>query len=202
MTQPYTHENIQIMKQNIGDVNHIRPHPYFITKLHHRKGQMLDYCLADDLFHMYPSILSLGMVLIEIAAKQPFKPGSSNYAWDETTIHDYYEWAWTTANSSNLGNTIGAAYQAVVNNCLDAELFRDSACGLAKPDDGLEHRQTILYEKVVLPLRELYYAYKDDWEVLEVSTMGRLILTHRRIPQVPDRPAVHISALPYFAPYL
>ncbi|KAL3447098.1 hypothetical protein BJX65DRAFT_104527 [Aspergillus insuetus] len=171
MTQPWTHDSIQIMKQNIGDANHIRPHPYFITKLHHRRGQILDYCLGDDLFHMYPNILSLGMVLIEIAAKQPFKPGSSNYAWDETTINNYYEWAWTTANSSNLGNTIGAAYQAVVNNCLDAELFVDSACELSKLDDGLEYRQRILYEKVVLPLRELYYAYKDDWEVLEIPRM-------------------------------
>jgi nucleoside phosphorylase len=176
MTQPWTHENIQIMKQNTGDANHIRPHPYFITKLHHRKGQVLDYCIAGDLFHMYPNILSLGMVLVEIATKQPFKPKTSNYAWDKTTINDYYEWAWTTANSSDLRNTIGAAYQAVVNNCLDAELFKGSACDLSKPDDGLENRQTILYEKIVLPLRELYYAYKDDWEVLEVSTMETPII--------------------------
>ncbi|KAL2858224.1 hypothetical protein BJX68DRAFT_252860 [Aspergillus pseudodeflectus] len=158
MTQPWTHENIQIMKQNTGDANHIRPHPYFITKLHHRKGQVLDYCIADDLFHMYPNILSLGMVLVEIATKQAFKPKTSNYAWDETTINDYYEWAWTTANSSDLRNTIGAAYQAVVNNCLDAELFKGSACDLSKPDDGLENRQTILYEKI------------DDWETYTSSS--------------------------------
>jgi nucleoside phosphorylase len=169
MATPWTHDNIQIMKERLTDRNHIRPHPYFATKLYKFKGQILDYCLADDLFHMYPSILALGVILIEIATKQPFRHERLDYLWDETTINDYYEWAWTTANCSNLGNMIGAAYEAVVNNCLDAELFKDGSIDPSKFDEDLEIRQSRLYEKVVLPLQDLYHAYRDDWEIQEVS---------------------------------
>lgn len=168
MASPWTHDNIQMMKEKVSDRNHIRPHPYFTTKLRKFKGQVLDYCIADDLFHMYPSILALGVILIEIATKQPFKPESSRYLWDKTTINDYYEWAWTTANGSNLGNMIGAAYEAVVNNCLDAELFSDGPTDPSRLDEDLEIRQSRLYEKVVLPLQDLYHAYRDDWEIPEL----------------------------------
>ncbi|KAH8704079.1 hypothetical protein BGW36DRAFT_355458 [Talaromyces proteolyticus] len=171
MAKPWTHENIQIMKEKISNRNHIQPHLYFTTKLHKCKDQLLDYCIADDLIHMYPSILALGVVLIEIAAKLPFKPEGPHYLWDETTINDYYEWAWTTANCSNSVNTIGDAYQAVVNNCLDAELFRNGPIDPSKPDRDLETRQSLLYEKVVLPLRGLYHAYKDDWDIQELPRL-------------------------------
>ncbi|CEJ60298.1 hypothetical protein PMG11_08877 [Penicillium brasilianum] len=168
MANPWTHDNIQMLKEMVSERNHVRPHPYFAAKLRKFKGQILDYCIADDLFHMYPSILALGVILIEIATKQPFRPESSHYPWDETTINDYYEWAWTTANSSNLGNMIGATYEAVVSNCLDAELFRDGPTDPSRLDEDLEIRQSRLYEKVVLPLQDLYHAYRDDWEIQEL----------------------------------
>lgn len=177
MTKPWTHENIQIMKETISDRNQIRPHPYFTTKLHKCKDQKVDYCYADDLFHLYPGILALGVVLVEIATKQPFRPGRPHYIWDETTINEYYEWAWTTANCSKLGSTIGAAYESVVNNCLDSELFRHGSINPSKSDKDLQTRQSLLYEKVVLPLQELYHAYKDDWEIQDIS---RSVLTLTR----------------------
>jgi nucleoside phosphorylase len=180
MANPWTHDNIQIMKESIGDRNHVRPHPYFTTKLHKFKHQILDHCIADDLFHMYPSILALGVILIEIATKQPFKHDGAHYLWNETTINDYYEWAWTTANGSNLGSMIGAAYEAVVNNCLDAELFRDGPIDPSKADQDLEVRQSRLYEKVVLPLQDLYQAYRDDWEIQEDAK-----------PEIPVSPKSH-----------
>lgn len=174
MMKPWTHENIQMLNETISDRNQIRPHPYFTTKLHKCKGQKLDYCVADDLFHLYPSILALGVILVEIATKQPFRPESPHYIWDQTTINDYYEWAFTTANCSKLGNTIGAAYETVVNNCLDSELFRHGSIYPSRRDNDLENRQSLLYEKVVVPLRELYHAYKDDWEIQDIS---RSVLT-------------------------
>ncbi|KAJ5219597.1 hypothetical protein N7468_008801 [Penicillium chermesinum] len=72
---------------------------------------------------------------------------------NETTINEYYEWAWMTANATNLGETIGPIYEKAINHCLDG--------------NELEARQDLLYEKVVLPLQELYCAYKDDWDIQE-----------------------------------
>ncbi|KAJ5461596.1 uncharacterized protein N7458_003148 [Penicillium daleae] len=104
---------------------------------------------------MYPSILALGVILIEIATKQLFRYERLDYLWDETTINDYYEWAWTIANCSNLGNMIRAAYEVVVNNCLDAELFKDGLIDPSKFDEDLEIRQSRLYEKVEVSKPEI-----------------------------------------------
>ncbi|KAF3396402.1 hypothetical protein F1880_006927 [Penicillium rolfsii] len=195
MANPWTHDNIQIMKETIGDQNHSRPHPYFTTKLHKFKSQILDYCIADDLFHMYPSILALGVILIEIATKQPFIHDAAQYLWNQTTINDYYEWAWTTASGSNLGSMIGAAYEAVVNNCLDAELFRDGPIDPSKAAQDLEIRQSRLYEKVVLPLQDLYHAYRDDWEIQENSKVDLPVRTesHREHNRSGDRSQFSIA---------
>ncbi|CRG89802.1 Nuclear pore complex protein Nup205 [Talaromyces islandicus] len=175
MVKPWTHDNIQILKEKPNNMSHAKPHPYFTTKLQHYKGEIQDYCIADDLFHIYPNILALGVVLVEIAAKEPFRPDGPYHLWNETTINDYYEWAWRTANRSDLGNTIGAAYKAAVNNCLDTELFQDSSFDPPNFEKDLEMRQSLLYEKVVLPLRQLYLAYKDDWEIQENPTAEPII---------------------------
>ncbi|KAI9367893.1 hypothetical protein BJX61DRAFT_550917 [Aspergillus egyptiacus] len=167
METPWTHDNIQMLEERISPSNHIRPHPYFMTKLYKPKGQIQDYCLADDLLHVYPNVLALAIVLIEIATKKPFKCDSPHHPWDATTINDYYEWAWMTANRSDLRNTVGPAYEKVVNSCLDGELFSDGPFDESRPDKNLEVRQSILYDKIVVPLQELYHAYIDDLDIQE-----------------------------------
>ncbi|CAG8947649.1 unnamed protein product [Penicillium salamii] len=70
-----------------------------------------------------------------------------------------------TANSFGFDKSIGLPYKAAVQSCLDAELFRDGPIDPARFEKDLEIRREVLYEKVVLPLRGLYHAYKDDWEI-------------------------------------
>lgn len=110
MVTPWTNENIQMMKEMISDRNRTRPRLYLSTKLRPCGTEIVDYYVADDLFHMYPSILGLGVVLVEIAVKHPFRPESHHQLWDKVTINDCYEWAYMTASSSRLGTTIGSGY--------------------------------------------------------------------------------------------
>lgn len=166
MAKPWTHESIVLVKEQISDGGFVRPHLYLATKLDKLKERVMDYYIAEDLMHMYPIILALGVVLIEIAAKQPLRP-EGHFSWNETTINDYYEWAWKTASSGDFGNTIGPAYEMALNNCLDAELFKAGPIDGLRLDKHLKIRRSLLYDKVVLPLQQLHHAYQDDWEIQE-----------------------------------
>ncbi|KAL2812409.1 hypothetical protein BJX63DRAFT_396877 [Aspergillus granulosus] len=169
METPWIHDKIQMFKERINVNNRIRPHPYLTAKLYKHKRQIQDYYEADNLLHMYPNVLALAIVLIEIATKKRSTLDNPHGFWDVTTINDYYEWAWRTANRSDLRSTVGVAYEKVVNNCLDSELFRDGPIDESRPDKNLNIRQSILYDKIVVPLQELYHAYMDDWDIQETA---------------------------------
>ncbi|KAF9890247.1 hypothetical protein FE257_006159 [Aspergillus nanangensis] len=196
MKTPWTHDNIQMLKERINEYGRIGPHPYFTTKLDKRKGEMQDFYEADDVLHMYPNVLALAIVLIEIATKQPFKSDDPNSLWDVITINDKYEWAWTTANRSDLRNTVGAIYEKVVNSCLDGELFKDSLIDASNPDKNLEIRQSILYDKIVVPLRELYHAYIDDWDIQESSQVHSQSTSSLTSASKPDETKKSLSNCP------
>jgi nucleoside phosphorylase len=169
---PWTHDNMHLLKERVTEgVLHTRPHPYFITKLHKFTGPEQDFLLADDALHCYPNILSLGIILIEIATQQRFRPDNPSSQWDESTVNDYFEWGLMTANSGILKAKIGAHYEKVVNNCLDSELFQsiseDDCLDPTALEKHIETRQSLLFNKVVLPLHELYYAYRDNWDLDE-----------------------------------
>lgn len=165
MMKPWTNEHILLVREKIAQGSYTKPHPYFTTKLEKSNGQIRDYCDADDVLHTFPNILALGIVLIEIGSKQSFKPQNRQHPWNELTINDYFDWAMRTANSFGFDKSIGPPYKAAVQSCLDAELFRDGPIDPARFEKDLEIRREVLYEKVVLPLRGLYHAYKDDWEI-------------------------------------
>ncbi|KAL4778460.1 hypothetical protein BJX76DRAFT_352607 [Aspergillus varians] len=165
MTTPWTLEKIYLIKELVIGSSHIRPHPYFITELKKHADQIRDFSTADDLLHMYPNVLALAIILLEIAVEQPFMSGGSDCPWSASMINDYYEWAWTTANQSELGIIVGETYERVVNNCLDPDLFQDGPLDTAIPESNLGIRLSIIYDKIVKPLRELYHAYRDDWEI-------------------------------------
>ncbi|KAL4744103.1 hypothetical protein BDV11DRAFT_165792 [Aspergillus similis] len=169
MATPWTHDSIQILKEHINEDNCIRQHPYFTTKLSKHQGQIQDYYQADNLLHMYPNVLALAVVLIEIATMKRSTLGNSYNFWDVTTINDFYEWAWMTANRSDLRKTVGVDYERVVNNCLDSELFKDGPIDESRPDKNLNIRQSILYDKIVAPLRKLYHAYMDCLDIQETA---------------------------------
>jgi hypothetical protein len=47
-------------------------------------------------------------------------------------------------------------------------VFANGLIDPSKLDKDLEIRRSLLYKKVVLPLRQLYHAYKDDEEIQEI----------------------------------
>ncbi|KAL4932575.1 5'-methylthioadenosine/S-adenosylhomocysteine nucleosidase family protein [Aspergillus undulatus] len=170
MTSPWTHENIQLLNEKTGLTGQGKPHPYLTTKLARGVVKSKDFNQANDLMHQYPHILSLGILLIEIAIKQPLASEEGSHPLSETKINDYYTWAWTTAQRSNLKDTVHSLYEDAVNNCLNPELFGGFSMEKPREVDEIRARQNALYEKIVVPLKRLSDAYRDDWDIPSLST--------------------------------
>lgn len=169
MMTPWTHESIQLLNEGTGLTGQGKPHPYLTTKLAPAIVKSNDFYHASDLMHQYPHILALGILLIEIAVKQPLTSEECPRPLGEAVINDYYTWAWTTAHRSNLKDTVHSLYEEAVNNCLNPDLFVYSI-QQSREVDEIRARQNALYEKIVVPLKRLSDAYRDDWDIQSLPT--------------------------------
>ncbi|KAJ5807719.1 hypothetical protein N7447_011175 [Penicillium robsamsonii] len=182
MMTPWTHESIQLLNEGTGLTGQGKPHPYLTTKLARAIVKSNDFYHASDLMHQYPHILALGILLIEIAVKQPLTGEECPHPLSETVINDYYTWAWTTAHRSNLKDTVHSLYEEAVNNCLNPELFGGYSMRQSREVDEIRARQNALYEKIVVPLKRLSDAYRDDWDIQRLpSTNTTEAISHQDI---------------------
>ncbi|KAL4997984.1 hypothetical protein BDV10DRAFT_185787 [Aspergillus recurvatus] len=165
MMTPWTHESIQLLNEGTGLTGQGKPHPYLTAQLARAMVKSKDVYHGSDLMHQYPHILALGVLLIEIAVKQPLTSEECPYPLGETVVNDYYTWAWTTAHRSNLRDTVHSLYEEAVNNCLNPELFGGYSIQQSREADKIRARQNALYEKIVVPLKRLSDAYRDDWDI-------------------------------------
>ncbi|KAL4780810.1 hypothetical protein BJX76DRAFT_337055, partial [Aspergillus varians] len=170
MMTPWTHESIQLLNEGTGLTGRGKPHPYLTTKLARVILKSKEFYHTSDLMHQYPHILALGILLIEIAVKQPLTSEECPHPLSETVINDYYTWAWTTAHRSNLKDTVHSLYEEAVNNCLNPELFSGYSTQQYRDVDQISARQNALYEKIVVPLKRLSDAYREDWDIQSLPT--------------------------------
>lgn len=172
MMTPWTHETICLLNEKSLTAERGRPHPYLRRQLIKVMDKKKEVYIAKDLMYRFPHILSLGILLIEIAIKQPLKEGQSGRFLSEKTINDYYAWAWTTANRSNLKQSIHTIYEEVVDNCLNPDLFETSLSQDSSHEESTKILKRLLYEKIVSPLKRLYDAYQENWEVSVPVTLS------------------------------
>ncbi|KAI2839201.1 hypothetical protein CBS147343_6492 [Aspergillus niger] len=170
MMAPWTHDSIELLIEETGLAGQERPHPYLTTNMVRAIVKPTDCYYADDLMHQYPNILALGILLIEIAIKQPLTSEECPLPLSETAMNDYYTWAWTTANRSNLKDMVHSTYEEAVNNCLNPELFGGYSIQQYAEAEQIKARQRVLYEKIVSPLKRLSEAYQDDWDIQSPPT--------------------------------
>jgi hypothetical protein len=179
MSNPWTHENIYFLEERIRGTSSYKPHPYFAGHFKKHKRKIRDFYTAQDLTFNYPYVLALGMLLIEIVTGNPFKDKDYSGQWDETQINDYFDLAWKAAAQCNLGDSlVDKGFAAVLQNCLDVDLFHVAPFDEDNPTKNLEDRQSILYSKVVLPLEKLDNAYRGHWELPEIQREGNVQAPH------------------------
>lgn len=185
MISPWTHENLHFLQEQDTVTGRIQQRIFFVTKLATPGIKMQDFLTDDDLCHIYPNILALGVVLIEIATETPFETDSAPYSWNGQTLNDYYDWACANASGGQLRNLIHPIYENVVNTCLDEELFRDGPLNISNHSETIEVRRSRLYEQVVQPLEELYRAYhRDDWDLQGVGASDPLHVEPLKVTNV------------------
>lgn len=172
MMTSWTHESIQLLNEGTGLTCQGKPHPYLMTKLAREIVKPKDFYHASDLMHQYPHILALGILLIEIAVKRPLTSKDCTHPLSEAVINDHYTLAWTTAHESNLKDTVHYLYEEAVNNCLNPELFGSYSIQQSREVDEIRARQNTLYEKIVVPLKRLSDAYRDDLEIQCLPTIN------------------------------
>ncbi|KAE8320571.1 hypothetical protein BDV39DRAFT_198370 [Aspergillus sergii] len=171
MITPWTHKSIRLLNEGTGLTGQGKPHPYLATRLLVRANvKCEDIYYANDLMHQYPNILALGILLIEIAVKRPLTGEECSHPLSERVINDYYTWAWKTAHRSSLKDTVHSLYEEAVNNCLNPELFSGYSRQQSREADDIRARQNALYNKIVLPLKRLSDAYRDDWDIQSLPT--------------------------------
>ncbi|OJJ73115.1 hypothetical protein ASPBRDRAFT_73569 [Aspergillus brasiliensis CBS 101740] len=174
MMTPWTHESIELLIEGTDLEGHEKPHPYLTTNLVRAMVEHRDCYDGNDLMHQYPNILALGILLIEIAIKQPLASEECAHPLSETVVNDYYTWAWTTAHRSNLKDKVHFLYEEAVNNCLNPELFDAHPKQRGGEAEKIKARQDVLYEKIVRPLERLSGAYRDDWGIQTPPPVERI----------------------------
>ncbi|CZR67281.1 uncharacterized protein PAC_17180 [Phialocephala subalpina] len=180
MSSPWTHEVIYFIEEKDKGNNYYKLHPYFSVHFKKHHDLIRDFYTGPDLTFRYPNVLALGMLLIEIGTGKPFKELDQSTQWDETQINDLWSLAWTAAAKSNLGNATHETYAAVVQSCLDDDLFGEAPFDEANPEKNLEIRRAILYSKIVLPLETLVDSFRDDLELHEIQKQPNAPFRHGR----------------------
>ncbi|GAA88054.1 penicillin-binding protein [Aspergillus luchuensis IFO 4308] len=184
MMAPWTHGSIQLLTEKTGLADIGKPHPYLTANMARAVVTSTDRYNADNLMHQYPYILALGVLLIEIAIKQPLTSEECPHPFSETAINDYYTWAWTTAHRSNLKDMVHPMYEEAVNNCLNPELFGGDSIQQYGYTEQITARQNVLYDKVVSPLKRLFEAFQNNLGIPGAPTAKTLnTVAHHVIPE-------------------
>ncbi|KAF7531527.1 hypothetical protein G7054_g8803 [Neopestalotiopsis clavispora] len=118
--------------------------------------EMIDETFESTmLVHKHPRILGLCLILLEIAQGGAMSPG--NY----DTVEQGFNSKWVKANgivddNKQWNNFDFPDFRKALRDCLDPLTFNNVTTGCGPQyQNGIEQRQTILHEKLVLPIHRL-----------------------------------------------
>ena len=187
MKARWTSETIHFVRQYQSDSRHRTPsqinafRPYLAVQFGDGDKDAVEYN-ADGLIHAYPRVCALGILLLEIGIGAQLQYLRGQNEGNELTVN--MNDSWTVAY--NLSEKFLKqpppdfdfdSYWEVVQTCLDPCIFQ---CALtntpgAEQDDsrGVEQRRSILYDRVVGPIKGLldkakWLAKLDNIELLEI----------------------------------
>ncbi|KAI9766109.1 MAG: hypothetical protein M1840_006816, partial [Geoglossum simile] len=169
MKNKWTSEVIHFMLERSPDeVDTEQPktyacNPCFAFQFDDSGNGSTEYCDYFSIIHRYPRVLALGILLVEIGGEahaagtsdhvQPLEEQINN---DWTMgMHTLRDGRWPDFNFLS-SRAVVQTYKRVVTNCFDRMIFNVSTLPThAGPEQGVEGRRAILYERVVYPLEEL-----------------------------------------------
>lgn len=137
--------------------------PCYSFRFNDSDSDFVEHCVAPKIRHRYPRVLALGILLLEIGGKAPPPEDVAGLSQLQSIILKINnDWAtgksvlksqrWPDFDFKSSG-TIAQTYKTVVENCFDENIFKTDAD--QRPDQGIEDRRTIFYERIVYPLNKL-----------------------------------------------
>lgn len=167
MKSPWTRENIHLLDDQpvLQDLsqNSYFSRPYLATDLQENPEVVSEYIEGGMLWHRYPHVLALGILLIEVAKGKPFEVPNVPLDYSQDSINRYCKSAQVRLKKEGLFEKREDdfdSYREAVEVCLRFDHFLDppSISGQQQPaerDRSLGERRDIIYRKVVRPLKEL-----------------------------------------------
>ncbi|KAF4544496.1 uncharacterized protein LTHEOB_6066 [Lasiodiplodia theobromae] len=167
MKYPWTRENIHLlddeMPQRGFSTRSYLFRPYFAADFSGDTRSISEYIEGEMLWHRYPQVLALGILLIEVAKGKPFEIPGIPLDYSKDSINQYIKSAMIALEKDGLFEKKEDdfdSYRDAVESCLRFGQFFDLPC-VSGPqqsrerDNSLEEHRAIIYKKVVQPLKEL-----------------------------------------------
>ncbi|KIW11595.1 hypothetical protein PV08_10896 [Exophiala spinifera] len=130
----------------------------------------VEYCTEDSIYHRYPLILALGIILIELCQRTPADKSAYDEALGTKINTDYFYGQESLESESwpdlDLNLEAKRTYKNVVKACLNHEVFTQTAVA------DIKTRRETLWEVAVCPLARL--AAKLGWLWLDNGSIRRL----------------------------
>ncbi|KAK6330023.1 hypothetical protein TWF718_003450 [Orbilia javanica] len=185
MRNPWTYDDIQFLEEEKAAGNHqnyvlASYSPYLAPNLTTSDEFIGEYYPKSKglLFHRYPGILALAIMLIDIIGGQLPPEFKANEPFTYQKTRDCYTFA--SVAKKELGCDV--LYKAVIEKCLDRGLFETENARFepTKPLQGLETRQSIIYKEIVSPLKYLLSIPNVAVEPIQNQEKATMFLRSKR----------------------
>ncbi len=185
MNVGWANNNIYFMNEaNVAEEPKYYLRPYLCARLNVSGSKPPEYRPDIGMLHRYPRILSLGMMLTQIAAGRPIDTTGDPNDWDAKTTNERLGTLKSILNGAGFeGDCQYPRYRMVVEKCLSSVLFKNAPFCPQNPLENLEERRLIIYDEIVDPLRRLVEG--TGWHV-KFDEMERTPF----IPKQPGSPSI------------
>lgn len=157
--------------------------PCYSFRFNDSDSDFAEHCVAPRISHRYPRVLALGILLLEIGGEVPPPEDNAGPSQHQSIVLKINnDWAtgkrvlkstrWPDFDFKYSG-TIAQSYKTVVGNCFDEKIFKTNAD--QRPDQGIEDRRSIFYERIVYPLNKLLrdMGWLDNLEAIKPIELTR-----------------------------
>lgn len=184
MNVGWNKENVRFMNEGHGEEQSYYPRPYLCARLHVSDEIIPEYRATIGLMHRYPRILSLGIMLAEIAIGRSIELEGDSHNWTAKQANQILTNVRTIVSASGFRDDCNfPRYKKAVEKCLDPKLFKNVPFNIQKPRENLEKRRLILHDEVIEPLRQLIEG--TGWNA-EFDEIERTSFVPKRQPGWPE----------------
>lgn len=156
MTAMWTNNSIYFMEETSEEDEAYFCKPYVSLDFANQAGPNAEYKNGVGVMHRYPKILALGIMLFEIATGQLRNRNQPQETWDSREVNEELGFLQNYLLGGEFWEDCRfPMYKIALKNCLDPKLFKNAPYNRENPQENLERRRSIIFDKVVKPLKQL-----------------------------------------------